>query len=98
MAAEPLCCRCDHHHGFPNLLSVPSLFGSRRMRTCLSQGRGLVNNLACLLGDQVGLRARIGAAENAEIHSMTTVNDLSVRRALENAGVEFIDENGGGPG
>ena len=31
------------------------------MRTCLSQGRGLVNNLAGLLGDQVGLRARIGA-------------------------------------
>jgi hypothetical protein len=26
---------------------------------------------------------------------MTTANDLSVRRALENAGVEFIDENGG---
>jgi transcriptional regulator with XRE-family HTH domain len=30
--------------------------------------------------------------------SMTTVNDLAVRRALEAAGVEFIDENGGGPG
>ena len=29
---------------------------------------------------------------------MTTANDLSVRRAPENAGVEFIDENGGGPG
>jgi len=29
---------------------------------------------------------------------MTTANDLSVRRALENAGAEFIDENGGGPG
>jgi hypothetical protein len=29
---------------------------------------------------------------------MTTVNDLAVRRALEAAGVEFIDENGGGPG
>jgi len=29
---------------------------------------------------------------------MTTANDLSVRRALENAGIEFIDENGGGPG
>jgi len=28
----------------------------------------------------------------------TTANDLSVRHALENAGVEFIDENGGGPG
>jgi len=30
--------------------------------------------------------------------SMTTANDLAVRRALEAAGVEFIDGNGGGPG
>jgi hypothetical protein len=30
--------------------------------------------------------------------SMTAANDLAVRRALELAGVEFIDENGGGPG
>ena len=29
---------------------------------------------------------------------MTAANDLAVRRALETAGVEFIDENGGGPG
>jgi ribosome-binding protein aMBF1 (putative translation factor) len=30
--------------------------------------------------------------------SMTTANDSAVRRTLEAAGVEFIDENGGGPG
>ena len=30
--------------------------------------------------------------------SMTKANDLTVRRALENAGIEFIDENGGGAG
>jgi hypothetical protein len=30
--------------------------------------------------------------------SMTAANDLAVRRVLEAAGVEFIDENGGGPG
>jgi hypothetical protein len=30
--------------------------------------------------------------------SMTVPNDTAVRRALEAAGVEFIDENGGGPG
>ena len=29
---------------------------------------------------------------------MTAANDLAIRRALELAGVEFIDENGGGPG
>jgi hypothetical protein len=30
--------------------------------------------------------------------SLTTANDLAVRRTLEAAGVEFIDEDGGGPG
>jgi hypothetical protein len=30
--------------------------------------------------------------------SLTNANDLGVRRALEEAGVEFIDPNGGGPG
>ena len=30
--------------------------------------------------------------------SMTTANDSAVRRTLEAAGVQFIDENGGGPG
>jgi hypothetical protein len=30
--------------------------------------------------------------------SMTAANNLAVRPALELAGVEFIDENGGGPG
>ncbi len=30
--------------------------------------------------------------------SMTAANDLAVRRAVEAAGVEVIDEDGGGPG
>src|SRR5215475_1208053 len=30
--------------------------------------------------------------------SLTVANDLALRRALEAAGVEFIDENGGGEG
>lgn len=30
--------------------------------------------------------------------SMTLANDLAIRRTLENAGVQFIDENGGGAG
>ena len=33
-----------------------------------------------------------------EATSMTVSNDLAVRRAFEAAGVEFIDENGGGAG
>jgi hypothetical protein len=46
----------------------------------------------------VSLRT-IRRAELAERDtSMTAANDLAVRRALEAAGVEFIDEDGGGPG
>jgi ribosome-binding protein aMBF1 (putative translation factor) len=30
--------------------------------------------------------------------SLTAANELAIRRALEAAGVEFIDENGGGAG
>lgn len=39
-------------------------------------------------------RAELTDAET----SMTAANDLAVRRALEAAGVEFIDEDGGGAG
>jgi transcriptional regulator with XRE-family HTH domain len=39
-------------------------------------------------------RAELKESETA----LTTANDLAIRRALETAGVEFIDENGGGPG
>ena len=43
--------------------------------------------------------ATIRRAELAhEETSMTAPNDLAVRRALEAAGVVFIDENGDGPG
>ena len=43
--------------------------------------------------------ATIRRAELTDVEtSMTAANDLAVRRALEAAGVEFIDENGGGPG
>src|SRR5262249_9903836 len=46
----------------------------------------------------VSLRT-IRRAELAEGHTaMTIANNLAVRRALEAAGIEFIDENGGGPG
>jgi transcriptional regulator with XRE-family HTH domain len=43
--------------------------------------------------------ATIRRAELAEAAtSMTVANDQAVRRALEAAGIEFIDENGGGSG
>jgi hypothetical protein len=34
----------------------------------------------------------------ASATKLTRVNDQAIRRLLEAAGVEFIDENGGGPG
>jgi hypothetical protein len=43
--------------------------------------------------------ATIGRAELTDNETaMTAANNLAVRRALEGPGVEFIDENGGGPG
>ena len=43
--------------------------------------------------------ATIRRAELSEHEtSLTAPNDLAIRSALEAAGVEFLDENGGGPG
>ena len=44
------------------------------------------------------LLARVPVALAAGETSMTGANNLAVRRALELAGVEFIDEDGDGPG
>lgn len=46
------------------------------------------------LGVNTIRRAEIADEET----SLTAANDLAIRRALEAEGVEFIDENGGGPG
>jgi hypothetical protein len=69
---------------------------SRQIRAA----RGLLRWSAEDLAREAALGlATIRRAEGAEDEtSMTLANDLAVRRALESAGVEFIDENGGGPG
>jgi hypothetical protein len=46
----------------------------------------------------VGITTIRRAELTEETTSLTAANDLAIRRALEEAGVEFIDENGGGPG
>lgn len=46
------------------------------------------------LGVTTVRRAELMATET----SLTSANDRAIRRVLETAGVEFIDENGGGPG
>jgi hypothetical protein len=49
---------------------------------------------ASALGANTIRRAEVADGETP----LTTANDQAIRRALEAAGVEFIDENGGGPG
>jgi hypothetical protein len=63
-------------------------------------GRALLRWSAQDLARQAALGlATIRRAEGVEREtSMTVANDLAVRRALETAGIEFIDENGGGLG
>jgi len=46
------------------------------------------------LGVNTVRRAEVAGEET----SLTAANELAVRRALEAAGVEFIEPNGGGPG
>jgi hypothetical protein len=46
----------------------------------------------------VGLTTIRRAELTTEETSLTAANNLAIRGALESAGVEFIDENGGGPG
>jgi hypothetical protein len=58
--------------------------------------RWTANDLAreAALGRSTILRAEVADDQT----SLTAANDLALRRALEAAGVEFIDEDGGGPG
>jgi ribosome-binding protein aMBF1 (putative translation factor) len=62
--------------------------------------RALLRWSAADLAREAALGANtIRRAEVAEgPTSLTTANELAVRRAFETAGVEFIDENGGGAG
>jgi hypothetical protein len=78
---------------------------SQSIKTSLSSGqiraaRGFLRWSAEELAVRSAVSLRtIRRAELAEHQtSMTSANDLAVRRALESAGIEFIDENGGGPG
>ena len=69
---------------------------SAQIRAARALVRWRAQDLAreCSVGVATIRRAELTDAET----SMTAANDLAVRRALEAAGVEFIDENGGGPG
>jgi transcriptional regulator with XRE-family HTH domain len=76
--------------GLPKALTSPQIRAARALI------RWTAEDLA--RQSAVSLRT-IRRAELAERDtSMTSANDLAIRRALEGAGVEFIDEDGNGPG
>ena len=62
--------------------------------------RGILGWSAEVLARESSVSLRtIRRAELTDFHTkMTAPNDLSLRRVLEAAGVEFIDENGAGAG
>jgi DNA-binding XRE family transcriptional regulator len=69
---------------------------SSQIRAARALLRWTVDDLAreAALGRNTILRAEVADGQT----SLTAANDLAIRRALEAAGVEFIDEDGGGPG
>ena len=74
----------------------PKPLNSAQIRAARSLIRWSAEDLAGTASLSVATIRRAELTDNET--SMTAANDLAVRRALEAAGVEFIDENGGGPG
>ena len=80
----------------PDEKRIGKPLASSQIRAARALVRWTVDDLAreAALGRNTILRAEVADGQT----SLTTANDLAIRRALEAAGVEFIDGNGGGPG
>jgi ribosome-binding protein aMBF1 (putative translation factor) len=74
----------------PGLLSSVQIRAARALLSWSAQDLAT----ASALGVNTIRRAEVAEEKIA----LTAANSLAVRRALEDAGVEFIDENGGGAG
>jgi hypothetical protein len=70
-------------------------------------GKAAGSNWACKIHSRPDVGVRESGVSLATIHraesvdgktAMTFANASAIRRALENAGVELIEENNGGPG
>ena len=64
----------------------------------IKAARGLIGWTAADLSRESAVSLRTIRRAELDHTAMTLANDLGIRRAFEAAGVEFIDENGGGPG
>jgi ribosome-binding protein aMBF1 (putative translation factor) len=75
-------------------------FGGVLTSAQIRAARALIRWSAADLAQEAKLGlATVRRAEVAETGtSLTAANEEAIRRALEVAGVEFIPENGGGPG
>jgi transcriptional regulator with XRE-family HTH domain len=82
--------------GYKNVNMKQKPLTSAQIRAARALLRWSAEDLAqaSALGVTTIRRAELTESET----SLTTVNDLALRHALEAAGVEFIDGNGGGPG
>ena len=72
------------------------MLSSAQIRAARALLRWSATDLAAASG--VSLSTIRRAELTADQTSMTGANDTAIRRVLEAAGVEFIDENGGGAG
>ena len=79
----------------PKTSQPPALF-SAQIRAARALLRWRAEDLANASAVGVATIRRAELADNETV--MTAANDLAIRRALEAAGIEFIDGNGGGPG
>ena len=86
----------EKYHNDFKMSTRPRPLTSAQIRAARALIRWSAEDLAraSILGVTTIRRAELTDDET----SMTAANNLAVRRALEHAGVEFIDENGGGPG
>ena len=75
---------------------LPSALTSAQIRAARALIRWSAEDLA--RASAVGVTTIRRAELAGDATSLTAANDRSLRRALEDAGVEFIDENGGGAG
>jgi len=84
------------HHTGSKVQRNGGLLSSAQIRAARALLRWSAQDLAreSALGVNTIRRAEV-AEQNI---SLTVANELAIRRALEAAGVVFIDENGGGPG
>jgi transcriptional regulator with XRE-family HTH domain len=69
---------------------------SAQLRAARALLRWSAEDLARQSSVGVNTIRRAEVAEGAT--SLTAANEQAIRRALEDSGVEFIDQNGGGPG